>query len=63
MVNDIFIKFIQKERKVYEKHGGSYLWGEEQDNEAPQMMNQVLDEYEEAKYKSTPEKEQSDEPR
>ena len=47
---------------LYEKHGGIYLRGEEQDNEAAQMMNQVFDEYQEAKNKSMPEKEQSDEP-
>ena len=61
MGNEVFIKLIQKELKVLEKHGGSYLWGTDQEKEKDQMMNNVLNEYKQTNNKEMPEKDKSDE--
>ena len=46
MDNEAFVKLMQKEVKIYEKHGGVYLWGKEQEDEVTLMMTKVLKDYE-----------------
>ena len=33
-----FLKQVQKELKVYEKHGGDFLWGDAQDTELAERV-------------------------
>ena len=49
--NDDFVKIVQKEISVYEKHGGLYLWGKEQQNEVSAMMTKVSAKHLESKGK------------
>ena len=49
--NDDFVKIVQKEISVYEKHGGLYLWGKEQQNEVSAMMSKVSAKHLESKGK------------
>ena len=36
--NEDFLKQVQKELKVYEKHGGDFLWGDAQDTELAERV-------------------------
>lgn len=46
--NEDFVKLLVKELKVYEKHGGDFLWGDTQKNE----LKQVIEDHE-TDYKKT----------
>ena len=43
--NEDFIKLVQKEIKVYEKHGGRFMWGDRQDEELNKALKKELEEY------------------
>ena len=40
--NKDFIKVIQKEIKIYEKHGGSFLWGKKQDERLAAQITDIV---------------------
>ena len=47
--NEDFVKTVEKELKVYEKHGGDFLWGKTQINEMTKRLKLAVDEFEKNK--------------
>jgi hypothetical protein len=43
--NEDFIKLLTKELKVYEKHGGEFLWGDKQQQDLKEKLDNILGKY------------------
>ena len=44
-MNEYFPKQVQKDLKVYEKHGGDFLWGDAQDTELEERVQNAKSTY------------------
>ena len=57
MGNEDFIKVMEKELKVFEKHGGRFLWGKEEDSLLKKSVREMKEAYEDAAEATMPDDE------
>jgi hypothetical protein len=61
--NEEFVKLLMKEMKVYEKHGGDFLWGEKQKNDLEKGLVEAKTQYQQRHSVDMPEEESKEQVR